>query len=263
VAVPLFPLTATDGTVFIGKSSERPGQSRRVGFPGGFATHLAVLSRRRSDEYIVPLAGVITRIESVYRPFTLVTGFASDQPIDSLRDQWGGGKSKGRNRQTAIKTLCDILNGVEQVHSAGVVHRDLKPANIFLTTEYRARTGDCGSARFRDAAVHPWIVTGTAIYRRQSGTATPKDDKFAFGWILWEIMRGLPWTREKSGRLSVKDAIGQLNHHPVGFLKELDGWPLELSQLFKQCVLKNGFTKLPDSICPAEQLLNSLQKQLG
>ena len=43
--------------------------------------------------------------------------------------------------------LKDILDGIEYLHSEGVVHRDIKPANILVTEDRCAKICDFGVAQ--------------------------------------------------------------------------------------------------------------------
>jgi serine/threonine protein kinase len=47
-----------------------------------------------------------------------------------------------------MKKWCiEILEGLEYLHSKGVIHFDIKPANIFLEELDRVKLGDLGLAR--------------------------------------------------------------------------------------------------------------------
>ena len=58
-----------------------------------------------------------------------------------------------------IAILCDVAEGMAQMHSRRYVHRDLKPANILIGTNGRCKVADLGLARTNDAFVVQDIAT--------------------------------------------------------------------------------------------------------
>ena len=47
--------------------------------------------------------------------------------------------------------ICQILRGVNYLHSAGIVHRDLKPMNVLVNKDCSLRIADFGLARGRSS----------------------------------------------------------------------------------------------------------------
>ncbi|TKA70487.1 hypothetical protein B0A49_06304 [Cryomyces minteri] len=96
------------------------------------------------------------------------------------------------------------MDGVEYLHSEGVVHRDLKPSNIFMSLHtghvqkplhLNLRIGDFGlvSAIAQPNAelpLTPSKAVGTEIYRPPSHYGFPnvKLDVFALGVIAFELL---------------------------------------------------------------------------
>ena len=47
----------------------------------------------------------------------------------------------------AVRSILDLLEGLEEAHLHGMIHRDIKPANCYLETNGRVKVGDFGLAR--------------------------------------------------------------------------------------------------------------------
>jgi serine/threonine protein kinase len=89
-----------------------------------------------------------------------------------------------------------VLDGVEAIHSHGIVHRDIKPENILMDMEMPKIT-DFGLARsFQMRAVsNSWDVKGTMAYMAPEQfedfrKAGPQADIYALGKILFEAVAG-------------------------------------------------------------------------
>ncbi|XP_043242537.1 eukaryotic translation initiation factor 2-alpha kinase-like isoform X1 [Amphibalanus amphitrite] len=64
---------------------------------------------------------------------------------ESLKD-WLHANSGPRSPPRVFAIFRQILNGVEYVHSQGLMHRDLKPSNIFFAPDGTVKIGDFGLA---------------------------------------------------------------------------------------------------------------------
>jgi serine/threonine protein kinase len=111
----------------------------------------------------------------------------------------------------ALKTCCQIAEGMEAAHEKGIIHRDLKPANVKVTPEGKIKLLDFGLARallaqqgaadasqsptLTDQMTHPGIILGTAAYMSpEQAKGRPVDkraDIWAFGCILYECLTGM------------------------------------------------------------------------
>jgi tetratricopeptide (TPR) repeat protein len=105
---------------------------------------------------------------------------------------------------TASEELClhigrEIANGLDAIHSLGVVHRDLKPENILITREHVLKVMDLGVARVTGGADRLSAVgtfVGSALYASPEQFAGAEDDVdarsdlHALGLVLYELATG-------------------------------------------------------------------------
>lgn len=117
----------------------------------------------------------------------------------------------------ALQLVEDVLQGLEYVHSQGVLHRDLKPANILLNGRQEAKIGDFGLALLNAApdatsANLAGAGAGTPAYAApetlHAEPLTPASDIYAVGAILFELIAGQAHVKvAKDGGASIKAAI--------------------------------------------------------
>ncbi len=112
---------------------------------------------------------------------------------------------KGEGRVPARRAASyawQALQGLEAVHSAGILHRDLKPANIMLEPSpgpvERVVLIDFGFATFDGSAklTQQGTVVGSLTYiapeRLRGETTDARADLYAMGLILFELLTGHP-----------------------------------------------------------------------
>jgi serine/threonine protein kinase len=103
----------------------------------------------------------------------------------------------------AIPLLQQVINGLQAIHSVGIVHRDLKSENVFLVPDPRGGERvvvmDFGLARALDGSVvSTWplvrSIAGTidtmAPEQIEGRPPAPAIDVFAFGVLLFEVLTG-------------------------------------------------------------------------
>ncbi len=100
----------------------------------------------------------------------------------------------------AVALMIDVLTSLSAAHAAGVIHRDLKPSNVLLDTGGNPRVMDFGIARrVGDASARDGL-SGTPAYMApeyvRDRTVSPRNDVFAAGIILIEMLSGKRLVRE-------------------------------------------------------------------
>ena len=88
--------------------------------------------------------------------------------------------------------LRKILDGLNYMHSKGVVHRDLKPENIFLDHNDEPKIGDFGwatavldTSKTHSIGTRPYMAP--EVHLPHPGKPTSKVDMYALGIMLFEL----------------------------------------------------------------------------
>ena len=94
----------------------------------------------------------------------------------------------------AIAIVRDCLAALAAIHREGIVHGDVKPGNIMLKRTGNAKIVDLGSAFELDKP--PPQRTCTPAYAApevlEGGESSPRSDLASLGYVLIEMLSGLP-----------------------------------------------------------------------
>jgi serine/threonine protein kinase len=138
------------------------------------------------------------------------------------------------NEPEVRRILIAVLDGLEVVHSAGVIHRDIKPANIYICKDGRPLLLDFGAARqvstARSRTITSILTPGYAPFEQYhtDGNQGPWTDLYALGGVAHRMITGETppdaAKREVSVSRSKPDAYEPLTQ------RQPRGWSMELLQ---------------------------------
>ncbi|MFL6332672.1 MAG: protein kinase domain-containing protein [Pyrinomonadaceae bacterium] len=121
--------------------------------------------------------------------FVMVLEFVRGVTLDHVIQQRGAIPV-----ESAIPIFCQMLDGIQEAHSEGIIHRDIKPANMMLTDKGTLKVLDFGIARILGTArmTRQGNIIGTIEYmspEQVRGFETDaRSDIYSLGMLLYEML---------------------------------------------------------------------------
>lgn len=168
--------------------------------------------------------------------------------------------------QQSLELFAGVADGLEYIHSQGLIHRDLKPDNILLTPDLTPKIGDFGLAlKLEDQAsriTKSGMILGTFSYLSPeqilSRDVGPSTDLYALGCCLYESITGRPI-------FSADTEFALLNSHlretPVPPREIRVDIPPELDTLILRLIQKQA-SERPETAAEVARILRRIQQSL-
>ena len=150
--------------------------------------------------------------------------------------------------QAAASTLRNILRGLEEVHSTGLIHRDIKPDNVLITSHHRVKVGDFGLVRATNAEATTNMIVGTVSYLAPEQVTgeeiTPASDVYSAGIVLFELLTG---TVPFSGDTPMAHATARLNSDVPAPSSRISGLPKLVDALVATATARDPRERFSDA----------------
>ncbi|MFT5052866.1 MAG: hypothetical protein ACI8QZ_004304, partial [Chlamydiales bacterium] len=160
--------------------------------------------------------------------------------------------------EEAIDVCCQIAEGLEAAHEAGVIHRDLKPANVRITPGGKVKVLDFGLAKptgpeaehesTEDSvlATEEGRLLGTPTYMApEQARGKPIDrrvDVWAFGCVLFECLTA---SRAFEGG-TLSDVLAAVLQDEPSWERLPRATPAHVREVLTRCLVKDPRLRLRD-----------------
>jgi two-component system LytT family response regulator len=207
-----------------------------------------------------PAISVVYEIDEAEGATFIAMELVRGQPLATLLDETPLEPAR------ALDLAVEVAEGLVEAHARGVVHRDLKPKNVMLTESGHAKIIDFGLAKLVrprppvdvDGDTPSWgdtdpgRIVGTAAYMSpeqvRGAAVDERSDLFAFGALLYEMLRGEPAFRRETG----VETLHAVLKEPA---PRLGGVSLGPAAPVLQRVLDLCLAKAPDDRYPSASVL--------
>lgn len=172
----------------------------------------------------------------------------------------------GVDEEKSAKWFSDVCEGLDYVHSLGIVHRDIKLENILIGSDGHAVLSDFGISRIFDDGLRERLdvtvtmpqddrvlrVLGSAYYMApellgpDAAKATPASDAWALGVMMYRLLSGIWFERE-----SRANCLDVLNDCDLPWRALIDRLCSEDTSLRHP---QAGFASLAASLTPASSV---------
>lgn len=89
-----------------------------------------------------------------------------------------------------LQWVCEAAEGLQFLHSKGVIHCDVKPKNLLLDAALGLRIADFSTSSLNGSPVPAFRTTRFSLPRGAREQPTARSDIFGLGSTTYEIMTG-------------------------------------------------------------------------
>ncbi|KAG7100229.1 hypothetical protein E1B28_002003 [Marasmius oreades] len=151
----------------------------------------ARLWKRLNHKYVLPLLGIDA--DTFPRQPCMVSPWMFNGTINEFL------KRKEKGSVDLLRLIHEVIQGIEFLHSQGVVHGDIKGANILIDDKFHPRLTDFGLTVFQDVEHNTTDFGGTLrwmapelFFGEKANHRTFASDIYAFGCVCVELYTGKP-----------------------------------------------------------------------
>ncbi|CAI0380309.1 unnamed protein product [Linum tenue] len=178
----------SDGTLVAVKCLAERGEQ----FEKTFAAELVAVAHLRHRN-LVRLRGWCVHEDQLF----LVYDYMPNRSLDRVLFRKSENILDWEQRKRIVGGLAAALHYLHDQLETQIIHRDVKTSNVMLDSNYNARLGDFGLARWleHELEYESTRIGGTIGYLppesfQKRGLATAKSDVFSFGIVVLEVVAG-------------------------------------------------------------------------